>query len=82
MLLLIVITGLMCLRNRKSTPYASVGFRRLNVDDSDEEELFGELGNQKKSLIKNGGKANEYRDYSDSEDDGEHKLFDSRTAKT
>ncbi|XP_052799616.1 LOW QUALITY PROTEIN: carboxypeptidase D-like [Mya arenaria] len=81
LLLFLVITTIMCLRNRKSTPYSSVGFRRLNVDDSDEDEIFGEVGIQKKSLIKNGTK--EYRDYSDSEEeDHENKLFDSRLART
>ncbi|WAR01286.1 CBPD-like protein [Mya arenaria] len=49
LLLFLVITTIMCLRNRKSTPYSSVGFRRLNVDDSDEDEIFGYL--QEDSVI-------------------------------
>ncbi|KAH3886675.1 hypothetical protein DPMN_010688, partial [Dreissena polymorpha] len=83
LLLIFVITTIMCLRNRKASPYSSVGFRRLNVDDSDEEdEIFGDLGKPKKKLLKNG--TSEYRDYSDSDDNDkeEHKLFDSRLART
>lgn len=68
----------MCLRGRKTTPYSSVGFRRLNVNESDsEDEIFGDIGKSAPSkMAKNGVK--EYHDYSDSDDNDENKLFDSR----
>lgn len=79
LLLIFVVTAIMCLRSRKTTPYSSVGFRRLNVDESDsEDEIFGDIG--KPGLgktLKNGVK--EYHDYSDSEDNEENKLFERRT---
>lgn len=77
LLLILVITTIMCLRGRKTTPYSSVGFRRLNVNESDsEDEIFGDIGKPTKNGVK------EYHDYSDSEDDTreENKLFDSRLA--
>ena len=49
------------------------------MDDSDEEdEIFGDLGKPINSKHSNGVK--EYHDYSS--DDDEHKLFDSKLART
>ena len=71
----------MCLRNRRQVPYSKVGFRRLNVGDSDsDDEVFGDLGKKPKSLIKDN--SNEYHDYTDTDEDEENKLFDGRLAKS
>ena len=71
----------LCLRNRKKAPFSNVGFRRLNVGDSDsEDEMFGDLGTGSKKALMNGSK--EYHDYSDSDEEEENdqnKLFDRRS---
>ena len=79
LVLVCVITVLLCMRGNRTRTYSTVGFRRLNVDDSDEEdEIFGDLGKPINSKHSNGVK--EYHDYSS--DDDEHKLFDSKLART
>ncbi|XP_053375782.1 carboxypeptidase D-like [Mercenaria mercenaria] len=80
LVLVFVITAILCLRNRKALPYSKVGFRRLNVDETDsEDEIFGDI--RKSQQLSNG--TQEYHDETDSEDDNEeHKLFDTRSAKS
>ena len=77
-----VTTAIMCLRNRKALPYSKVGFRRLNVDETDsEDEIFGDIGNKKPKRLSNGTR--EYHDDTDSDDyNDENRLFDSRLAKS
>ena len=79
LVLVCVITVMLCMKGKSAKPYSSVGFRRLNVDESDEEdEIFGDLGKPPKS--KHSNNVNEYHDYSS--DDDEHKLFESKLAKS
>jgi len=80
LLLVFVITAVMCLRGRKTTPYSSVGFRRLNVNESDsEDEIFGDIGKPASGKVKKNG-VKEYHDYSDSDDGDENELFQNRRA--
>ena len=79
LVLVCVITILLCMRGNRTRVYSTIGFRRLNVDDSDEEdEIFGDLGKPLNAKHSNGIK--EYHDYSSDED--EHKLFDAKLART
>ncbi|XP_060595456.1 carboxypeptidase D-like isoform X2 [Ruditapes philippinarum] len=82
LVLVFVVTAIMCLRNRKALPYSKVGFRRLNVDETDsEDEIFGEVGNKQTKRLSNGTK--EYHDESDSDDDNDqNRLFDTRLARS
>ncbi|KAK3607554.1 hypothetical protein CHS0354_011089 [Potamilus streckersoni] len=75
--IVIVITVFLCLKSSRSEAYTSVGFRRINPDNSDDEdELFGDLGSKKKLLNEK-----EYHDYS-SEEEEAHSLNDRRHIHT
>lgn len=83
LVLVFVITVILCLRNKRTVPYSSVGFQRLNVEDGDEsdDEVFGDIGKKSPTRpLKNGTQV--YHDYSDSDDNDESKLFDSRLARS
>ncbi|GFR99587.1 carboxypeptidase D, partial [Elysia marginata] len=81
MVIVLFVTGALCLRKSGRMPYDEMGFKQLTNDDSDSDDVDYELSDRKK-FIKTQQRTNGTKEYHDEvsteDEDGEHSLFEKR----